>query len=59
MSQLREMDQKVIDQAVRNAHQLRAEEFHKLMRSAWRGVKAFAVAVGEGFSAGRKAHDIS
>lgn len=59
MSHMKEIDPRVIEQAVRNANHLRSEEFHKVMVSLWRGVKVFAKAVAEGFEAGRKAPDIT
>ncbi len=52
------VDPKVIDQAIRNAHQIRSEEFHRVTVSLWRGLKSFFGAVGEGVEAGRKANDI-
>jgi len=52
------IDPKVIDQAIRNAHQIRSEEFHRVMTSFWRSLKGFFGAVGEGVAAGRKANDI-
>jgi hypothetical protein len=51
------VDPKVIDQAIRNAHQIRSEEFHRVTVSLWRGIKSFFGALGEGVAAGRKAND--
>ncbi len=58
MTQYGPIDPKVIDQAIRNAHQIRSEEFHRVTTSIWRGLMNFFGAVGEGIAAGRKANDI-
>lgn len=52
------IDPKVIDQAIRNANQIRSEEFHRVTYSLWSGFKSFFTALGDGIAAGRKANDI-
>ena len=59
MIEMKYVDQKTIDQAVRNAHQIRSEEFLRVVTSMGRGVKALFSAIREGVQAGRKAHDIT
>lgn len=58
MLEMKEVDPKIIDQAIRNASQLRSQEFHRVMGSMWRGVTTFFKAVAEGIEAGRKAPEI-
>lgn len=58
MTQFGPVDPKTLDQAIRNAHQLRSEEFHRVMVSLWSGLSNFFKALGEGIAAGRKANDI-
>ena len=50
MTDVKYIDHKEIEQALRNAHEIRSEEFHRVITSLWQGVANFFGAVSEGVS---------
>ena len=58
MTDVKYIDHKEIEQALRNAHEIRSEEFHRVITSLWQGVANFFGAVSEGVQAGRKTNYI-